>query len=163
MILLEITAAAILALANNTNANENGFYYSFSHANGVVESQTVYKQDENGMLKQHLMYQFGYDDNNRLVTKQTYDWDGRNDAWTPRSELRYCYADSCCTLELAYWSKKDKSYTDISQKYEYSTTFDNNMTVAMYEWDRSGKEYKLTDKYDVMNASDDYLLAETIG
>lgn len=161
MTLFGITAATILALT--TNASVNGKYvYNIECNNNVVSSQTVYTQDMSGKyLTQKLKYNFTYDAEKRLTSKETLRWNAESGKWENYKVQNYTYGTEGYSVELAYWNKTTQQYSDVMQKCEYSVIGDNVLEVATYNWNKETKSFELASREALYQPTGAALFAES--
>jgi len=143
MTLIQITAATILALTTNAGINGKYVYNTECDSNNVVTNQTVYKTDYSGRyLTNKLKYNFTYDDQKRLTSKETFRWNAEEGKWTNESMMSYTYGAEGYSVELVYWNKDANQYSDIRQKCEYTLVDTNIMEVAIYKWNTTTNSFE---------------------
>lgn len=137
MVLAAIIVAGIASAelkAQNTN-----FVTNEVKEGDLVTSKVIYRMD--GALYRHMKYDFSYDDQNRMTTKEAFKWDGGADKWVPYFKITYLYANNEITMEYARWNERRKDYLDSVEKSVYELNEDN-MPVAYnnYKWAGSEKD-----------------------
>ena len=143
MTLIQITAATILALTTNAGINGKYVYNTECDSNNVVTNQTVYKTDNSGRyLTNKLKYNFTYDDQKRLTSKETFRWNAEEGKWTNESMMSYTYGAEGYSMELVFWNKTANQYSDVRQKCEYTLVDNNIMEVAIYKWNTTTNSFE---------------------
>jgi hypothetical protein len=162
MTLFEITAATILALTSNAGMNGKYVYNTEFDNNNVVTSQTVYDEDyECGgcYLTEKMKYNFAYDDQQRLTSKETLKWNAETSKWENDRLLRYNYDSDGYTVEFAYWNKNSHAYSDVKEKCSYSVIGDNLLEVATYKWNGSTKSFEVASRDAIYDPNSESLMA----
>lgn len=150
---------AVTGLINVTGANGGpDFAYSTKVENGQMTAQTVYKVEDGKYLKQHLMYGFDYDAENRLIRKEVFKWDVIRQVYERSYCLNYTYEAGGTEMELALWNAKEAGYTDVKQKVVYLQD-GMGITYLAYEWDSRDRNWNLLAEHPLQNGDDACLLA----
>jgi hypothetical protein len=160
MTLIEITAATILALTTNAGINGKYVYNTECDNNNVVTSQTVYNTDYSGRyLTNKLKYNFTYDEQNRLTGKETLRWNAEEGQWVNESMMNYTYNAEGYSVELAYWNKNVKLYSDAREKCEYTLVDNNIMEVATYKWNITTNSFEQASRDAIYTPTANAMLA----
>lgn|SRR5574344_687192 len=160
MTLFEITAATIMALTSNAGMNGE-YYYDTETENNVVSSQTVYSDDNAGnYLEKTYKYNFKYDEQNRLLSKETLKWDSSRQKWLNNSIRKYNYDADGYSVEYARWDEERQQYSDIKQKCDYSLVDENAIAVSTYNWNDNKKSYELASRDVIYNPNAERLFAK---
>jgi len=85
----------------------NNLIYDTEEVNGVMISQTVYKQDD-GILAKYQKYTYEYDDNHRITRNTSYKWS--NGTWTKDMCIRHEYIDNSIKTTYYKWDNDKKEY-----------------------------------------------------
>ncbi len=83
----------------------------------VLVTRFIYKVEDD--LQYHLKSDFAYDDQNRLVTKETFLWNERKQKWIPRRRIHYSYQDSKIIITGDNWDKHRRVYTENVRQSSY--------------------------------------------
>ena len=132
MILLGILIASFSY--TGLKAQENGnFITNEEKVVDLIVSKVIYKLD--GSLYRHMKYDFTYDEQKRMTSKEAFKWDARREKWNPYFKIDYTYSDGQITLTYARWNEAHKAYDAQVEKSVYELN-ENNMPVACvnYQW-----------------------------
>ena len=132
MILLGILIASFSY--TGLKAQENGNFITNEEKVGdLIVSKVIYKLD--GSLYRHMKYDFTYDEQKRMTSKEAFKWDARREKWNPYFKIDYTYSDGQITLTYARWNEAHKAYDAQVEKSVYELN-ENNMPVACvnYQW-----------------------------
>lgn len=132
MILLGILIASFSY--TGLKAQENGNFITNEEKVGdLTVSKVIYKLD--GSLYRHMKYDFTYDEQKRMTSKEAFKWDARREKWNPYFKIDYTYSDGQITLTYARWNEAHKAYDAQVEKSVYELN-ENNMPVACvnYQW-----------------------------
>lgn len=83
----------------------------------ILVTRFVYKIKDG--LQNHLKSDFTYDDQNRLITKESFLWNKRKQKWVPRKRIHYTYSDSMIVITGDNWDNTRKVYTENVQQSTY--------------------------------------------
>jgi hypothetical protein len=155
-----ITAATVLAMYFNVNANsvDNKHYYNADIENNKVNSVVVLENNDK-YLHQELKYNFTYDNNNKLTSKEALKWNSEKQTWENYYVLDFNYFDDGYTVSRRDWNKKTSSYAAITEVMDYKTVTGEVTAINSYKVDNAG-EIKQTNKLLVMSPNDYNFLAE---
>ena len=131
-------------------AQDTNFVTNEIKEGDLVTSKVIYRMD--GSLYRHMKYDFSYDDQNRMIAKEAFKWDGSHDKWTPYFKITYLYANNEITMEYARWNESRRAYIDSVEKTVYELN-EQNMPVAYmnYKWNKSESDWTM----NVVNRVDD--------
>ena len=115
------------AMSATVKAQNSNFVTNEEVVNNQVVSKVIYKLD--GYLYNHMKYDFTYDAENRVASKEALKWDGSKEAWMPSYKINYSYTGNEMTLAYSRWSKDNKSYENVSEESTYRMD-DNNVAIA---------------------------------
>ena len=128
---------AVTSIVNAVNNNSlEGFVYNTRMDGDRVETKNVYKVKEDKYLQNHLQYNYAYDAEGRVSSKEVSKW----------SKGKYClnfsYDGGEVNMEYAAWNSKDNAYTDVKTKAVYQI---NGMGVnyQSYEWNKKESSWNL--------------------
>ena len=122
-----------VANANLKAQEDNKFITNEEKVGELIVSKTIYKLD--GSLFRHMKYDFTYDDQKRMTSKEAFKWDAAREAWAPYFKIDYTYSTNEITLVYARWNASHKAYDTAVEKSIYELN-DANMPVAYlnYKW-----------------------------
>lgn len=113
-------------------AQEKNFVTNEEVVNNIVKSRTVYRLSE-GTLYHHMKYDFTYDDQNRMTSREAFKWDAQNNSWSPFFMITYTYSEKEMAVQYARWNQKSKSYDLAMEKSVYELNKEN-IPVAYYNY-----------------------------
>jgi hypothetical protein len=158
MDLFTITASTILSMYLNPSATGD-FYYNADINNQQVTSLTVFKTEDSQLFAK-WKYDYKYDSDNRLVSKEAWRWDNDNMKWAKDHRIDIAYDNNQRTVERSLWDKRHSTYASPVDKYVYSVTMDNVVAVAKYKWDKSRDDFKMIDKFLVMDPQNNIMASD---
>lgn len=158
-----LVLSAVIAMTSVVTAvsgnSANKFAYNCTvNQQEQVESQTVFRVEDQKFLHYHLHYNFTYDPQGRVATKEVLKWNEILQAFEKQYCLHFEYADEEVSIEYAAWNPSEKTYSDIKEKTVYQTNDDNSRYLS-YEWNKKENEWKLVMMHDALYG-DDELLAD---
>lgn len=132
------------SLVNVVAGNFTGqFAYNTETRGNRVETQTVFKVENQRYLHRHLKYNFHYDNAGRISRKEVLKWNETTQRYEPHHSLNFFYTDDV-TVEYALWNGKENGYTDVKQKTVYRQTDANSLQYLSYEWSEKNNDWSLT-------------------
>ena len=81
-----------------------------------VETKNVYKVKEDKYLQNHLQYNYAYDAEGRVSSKEVSKWSKGNQRFEKQYCLNFSYDGGEVNVEYAAWNSKDNAY----QSYEWN-------------------------------------------
>lgn len=154
-----ITAATVMAMYfNSVNSNGGRYVYNADIENGRVETISVY-DNKDKYLSQKLQYNFLYDSQERLKSKEVLKWSRMNGSWEPAYRMDYTYTDTGYVLERREWDASAGLYCRAEEKMEYAMVLDNVVAVSTYKWSDDASGFVLADNVLVMDSRVDGLIA----
>lgn len=120
-------------ISTNLKAQDANFVTNEVENGNLVVSKVIYKMD--GHLFRYMKYDFTYDDQERMSSKEAFKWDSVKEKWTPYFKINYTYSSNEITLVYARWNNNHKAYDDAVEKSVYELN-DTNMPIAYmnYKW-----------------------------
>lgn len=80
--MIVLVAMVFAGISNATvKAQNNNFITNEETVGDLVVSKVIYRLD--GSLYRHMKYDFTYDDQKRMATKEAFKWDASTDKWLP--------------------------------------------------------------------------------
>lgn len=80
--IIVLVAMVLAGIANaEVKAQENNFITNEEKAGDLVVLKVVYKLD--GSLYRHMKYDFTYDDQKRMSSKEAFKWNAASEKWIP--------------------------------------------------------------------------------
>lgn len=157
-----ITAATVFSTLSNVSGNQSDskFYYNANFQNGKVSQINVLNNDGK-YLSNKMSYRYQYDEQDRLVEKQTLLWDNAKHEWKEYQIQRYDYADKQMVVTLSRWNEKAKIY-ELAERYEYELMINNTVSLTKEKWDNDKKDLASTERVVLLNPTNDLALAVQI-
>ncbi|MCD8092708.1 MAG: DUF3836 domain-containing protein [Bacteroides sp.] len=136
-------AMIIVSVMNSeVKAQESNFITNEEVKNELVVAKTIFKQD-GGQLYRHIRYEYTYDDQKRLTSKEASKWDGAKDEWVPYFKMTYQYGNDEITMSYARWNQSHKAFDKDMKKSVYELS-DENMPVACKFYNQDVQKSDLT-------------------
>ena len=132
--MIVLVAMVFAGIANTTvKAQGNNFITNEEKVDDLVVSKVIYRLD--GSLYRHMKYDFTYDDQKRMSSKEAFKWDASTEKWIPYFKIDYTYSSNEITLVYARWNDSHRAYDASVEKSVYELN-DANMPVAYmnYKW-----------------------------
>lgn len=139
--MIVLVAMVFAGVANaEVKAQDNNFITNEEKVDDLVVSKVIYRLD--GSLYRHMKYDFTYDDQKRMASKEAFKWDAAGEKWTPYFKINYTYTSNEITLVYARWNESRRTYDASVEKSVYELN-DANMPIAYmnYKWN----DYKWTE------------------
>lgn len=157
-----ITAATVFSTLSNVSGNlsDSKFYYNADFQNGKV-SQIYVLNNDGKYLSNKMSYRYQYDDQDRLVEKQTLLWDNAKHEWHEYQVQRYAYSDNQMVVTLSRWNEKAQTY-ELSERYEYELMANHTVSLTKEKWDNDKKDLASTERVVLLNPTNDLALAAQI-
>ncbi len=125
---------AVVMAATTTMVKATNPYVTNDVMNGEqVECRYLYKKD-NQTLSYHMKHNFTYDQENRLASKETYQWNSATEEWELQSRIDYIYENGEVVMENTLWDKKEKTYRKMAQQ-----SFQSSDSIELYAAQTSNK------------------------
>lgn len=145
-----LVISAIIAMTSLVNVvsaaavnRTDTFAYNTETNDGRVETQTVFKVENQKFLHHHLKYNYIYDNSGRISQKEVLKWNESTQSFEKHHSLNFFYTDDV-TVEYALWNEQSNAYTDIKQKAVYRQTDSSVLRYLSYEWDEKNNDWSLT-------------------
>mgnify|MGYP006352767525 FL=1 len=132
--MIVLVAMVFAGISNATvKAQGNNFITNEEKVDDLVVSKVIYRLD--GSLYRHMKYDFTYDDQKRMSSKEAFKWDASTEKWIPYFKIDYTYSSNEITLVYARWNDSHRAYDASVEKSVYELN-DANMPVAYmnYKW-----------------------------
>lgn len=98
--MIVLVAMVFAGIANaEVKAQENNFITNEEKVGDLVASKVIYKLD--GSLYRHMKYDFTYDDQKRMATKEAFKWNAVSEKRIPYFKIDYTYSSNEITLVYA--------------------------------------------------------------
>ena len=86
--MIVLVAMVFAGIANATvKAQGNNFITNEEKVDDLVVSKVIYRLD--GSLYRHMKYDFTYDDQKRISSKEAFKWDASIEKWIPYFKIDY--------------------------------------------------------------------------
>ena len=107
-----------------------------------VETKNVYKVKEDKYLQNHLQYNYAYDAEGRVSSKEVSKWSKGNQRFEKQYCLNFSYDGGEVNVEYAAWNSKDNAYTDVKTKAVYQIN-EMGVNYQSYEWNKKESSWNL--------------------
>lgn len=97
-----IAASSFMNVSWASN-NHEFVYNDTNNEKGQLESRMVYKQSDNS-LQQFRELKFTYDDEGRVLTKETLEWDAASNEWKKHELLMFDYSGETPIITRSVWN-----------------------------------------------------------
>lgn len=149
--IIAMTSLVNVVSAAAVNRTDN-FAYNTETNDGRVETQTVFKVENQKFLHRHLKYNYIYDNSGRISQKEVLKWNESTQSFEKHHSLNFFYTDDV-TVEYALWNEQSNAYTDIKQKAVYRQTDSSVLRYLSYEWDEKNNDWSLTADHHMTDES----------
>ena len=156
-----ITVTTIMSMYMNltTDVENNKHCYNAEIENGRINAIEVY--DKKGeYITASLKRLYTYDEENRLVMRETLKWNKETMSWEKHSCLCYNYDPEGYTIEKRFWNETKHDYAEAKEYSHYMVLMDNVLAVNSYKLDENSGEFALADNMLVMTSDTNKLLVE---
>lgn len=155
-----ITVTTIMSMYMNltTDVENNNYSYNAQIENGRINAIEVY-DNKGEYLSAKLKRVYTYDEEDRLVMRETLKWNKNRKAWEKHSCLCYDYTPEGYTIEKRFWNDTKQDYAEANEYSHYTVLMDNVLAVNNYKMNENG-EFALADNLLVMTADVNRLLVE---
>lgn len=154
-ILLKAVVCVTLVFAGALNVDlkaQDQFITNDVKTGELVTSKIVYRQ--NGALYRHMKHDFKYDNQNRVVEKETFKWDSRKEDWMPYCKVEFSYTSDQVVMNYGKWSKKDKAYTESQERTVYALDgFNVPVAYQNYKWNGQNGNWKIVNDIKLNSAN----------
>ena len=134
--IIAMTSLVNVVSAAAVNRTDN-FAYNTETNDGRVETQTVFKVENQKFLHRH---------------KEVLKWNESTQSFEKHHSLNFFYTDDV-TVEYALWNEQSNAYTDIKQKAVYRQTDSSVLRYLSYEWDEKNNDWSLTADHHMTDES----------
>ena len=110
VVMVAVVMASVLNFSANA-MNPTDYVKNEEMSGELVTARTIFR-NEDGYLFRHLRYTYGYDNENRVISKEATKWDSVKEAWVPYFKLDIEYTGDEVSLSYARWNSKDNAYND---------------------------------------------------
>ncbi len=129
-----------IAILSGTAAKaQNGYVTNDVVENEKVISRIIYRND--GGLENHMKYDFTYDEQNRILSKEIFKWDRRKQCWSPDTKLSFRYTDTHIVMEQARWSPTQNAYSMDLKRAVYEMN-EEHMPIAQLIHRKCDREHR---------------------
>ena len=105
----------------STRSYDGQLVYNPVEENGVMVGQTVYKMN-GSTLANYMKYNYKYDDNKRMIERETLKWNSTKEEWEKDLRINYTYEGKTVTTNYYKWNNKKRAYVLVP---EMTVTMDN--------------------------------------
>lgn len=132
--------AVVNAVSNN---NLEGFAYNTEMSEGRVKTETVFKVENRKYLHNHLLYNYAYNAEGRVSSKEVLKWNKDNQRFEKQYCLNFSYDGTDINVEYVAWSNKANAYAYVKAKAVYQINA-MGMNYQSYEWNKKDNSWNLT-------------------
>lgn len=134
---------AMTSMVNVFSGNSSkNFAYNAVENNGQVESELVFKVEDDKFLQNYLKYNFLYDAEGRAIRKEALKWNDTMNVFERYYCLNYIYTEAGADVEYALWDNNTNSYSDIREKAVYLVDGEN-VNYLSYKWNEKANDWNL--------------------
>ncbi len=141
--IIAMTSLVNVVSAATVNRTDNFAYNTAETNDGRVETQTVFKVENQKFLHRHLKYNYIYDNSGRISQKEVLKWNESTQSFEKHHSLNFFYTDDV-TVEYALWNEQSNAYTDIKQKAVYRQTDSSVLRYLSLRMGRKAMTWSLT-------------------
>ncbi|MCC8133950.1 MAG: DUF3836 domain-containing protein [Tannerellaceae bacterium] len=107
-----IVIACITCSTMASAISPKNYIYDTKEENGKVVSKVVYLEDQ-GILDKQIMYEFAYNESEKVTEKKAFRWNKKSNEWEPYFLISYIYESGSEEIQSTYgmWDKKKKDYS----------------------------------------------------
>ena len=128
--------------------NLSKFCYNNLGAKELAESQMVCVYDESGKyIIPRLKYIFTYDEQNRIVKKETLRWNATKNCWDNTYCLSFAYDDDSMIAEYAKWNKRNMNYDECTGKLVYELNAYMFTSCSYYKRNSPESDWRLESNF----------------
>lgn len=139
----------------DTNIGGGQFIYNTEFNNQQeVCAKTVFKKNSDGYFLKELRYQYAYDSQKRLSTKEVQVWDPISEKWENAYRLEYRYDLTETSVTCMKWDSRTNTYSNQEDKIIYSQLDEHVLSVCNYTWNEKNSDWALVSRvaaYDPTN------------
>lgn len=106
------TVVTLSLSAQNSDAN---YKWVDSMENGKMVSREIMKETSQGKYQPTHKYEFAYNENGEIATKEIYAWDQQRNKWRIQSITKLTYDDSLVVMEVSKWANPEKKSPTIEK------------------------------------------------
>ncbi len=153
MELMTITAGMILSMFMNMaeDNRDNGFVYNADLDGNKVATLYCYHANAEGTcISNNKKDHFVYDQQNRVVAKETFRWNELSEAWEPVSRMDYSYTNLSTCIDYAAWNASTQSFDSCKERFVYEGVANHVFNVKQYVKDTKSGEFLLADSFLLM-------------
>ena len=151
-----LVAMVFVGIAGTQLNAQDKFVTNEIKTGDLVTGKIVYRVD--GSLYRHMKYDYAYNDEGRMISKETFKWNGAEEVWIPYCKTTYQYSGKEIIMEYARWNEDTRAYDASKEKSVYEWNEANLPTACTrYEWNAVKNDWKQSVTY----LYDDFLLALT--
>ena len=124
------------------------FCYNNLGAKELAESQVVSIFDESGKyIIPRLKYLFIYDNNNRVVKKETLRWNVVENVWINSYCLTFTFDDDSMITEYTKWNKNNMNYDECTEKIVYKSNANMFASCSYYKRNSPVSDWRLESNF----------------
>lgn len=153
--ILKSALCVAIAFASVLNMNlmaQDKFITNDVMTGDLVTSKIVYRHD--GSLYRHIKHDFKYDDQNRVIEKETFKWNSSKDEWVPYCKINLTYTSDQVVMNYGKWNNKSKAYNEAQERNVYELDgFSIPVAYQNYKWNGQEGEWKIVEDVRLSDTS----------
>lgn len=155
-----ITVTTIMSMYMNlsTSTENSNFSYNANIEEGKIVAMEVYNKNGES-LSANLKHLYTYDEQERLVKRETLKWNKTAQAWQKHDCLLYVYDNEGYTVERHFWSESKNDYAQADARSRYTVVMDNVLAVDNYTFNKELGDYEFAEKMLIMTPDTERLMA----
>lgn len=155
-----ITVTTIMSMYMNlsTNVENSKFCYNANISDGKVVEMEVYNKSGEA-LSANLKHLYTYDDEERLVMRETLKWNKSKMTWEKYDCLSYVYDNEGYTVERRFWNEAKNEYAQAKERSRYTVVMENVLAVDNYVLNQWNGSYEMGEKMLILTPDTEKLMA----
>ena len=102
---------------------------------------------------------YTYDEQNRLVMRETLKWNKKSNSWEKHSCLAYTYDADGYTVEKRFWNATINDNAKAEERNRYIIVMDNVLAVNSHTLNKENGDYVMADNMLIMAPDTSRLMA----
>ncbi|WP_083867160.1 DUF3836 domain-containing protein [Phocaeicola abscessus] len=137
MVLLSL-AATVLSVSMHVVDNLPYYHHTKTEKDRI--STTVTYRQEGNYLVNKARTRSAYDEENRLISRETERWNTSAKRWERRFKYVFSYTPDGYAIEFLTWNEHKKRYIP-AQKAEYRGIRNHVVSIQNYEWNEKAHSF----------------------
>lgn len=153
---ITITASTVLSLFGGNSVNNDFLYKTEFTPEQIICGKIIYENND-GYYQQSLHYNYKYDEQNRLLTKEVQTWNTDENKWENTYCLNYEYKNDNQMIVRQNWNVRNNSYSDFVEKMEFQVIGESVYSVTTHKWNCNQKDWAFVNRTAIYNPHADFL------